>query len=125
MTNTSALQHFSTIPKPSQHTPNRPTLPDRSQNAYTAYDYNNDIPKDLWHIGTSGAILIWCAPCAPQIPSATASFARYSREVVTGVDDLTAIAVEHQLLQRHRESGLLVGLRDRLKLVLVVCPANN
>ena len=52
-----------------------------------------------WH---RDAILIWGALRAPQIPAATAGFARQSCEVVAGVDDLAAIAVEHQLLQRHR-----------------------
>jgi hypothetical protein len=46
------------------------------QNSYCTYDYSYDTPKYLWHIGTSGAILIWGALRAPQIPAATASFAR-------------------------------------------------
>jgi hypothetical protein len=38
----------------------------------------------------------------PQIPAATAGFAPSGCEVVAGADDLAAIALEHQLLQRHR-----------------------
>jgi len=32
-------------------------------------------PKSFWHIGTSGAILIWGALDAPQIPATTEGFA--------------------------------------------------
>ena len=113
LSNTS--QQFPTIPTPLH---NLPTVPNLSQTASTTYDYNNDTPKCVWHIGTSGAILIWWrAARAPKSqPSQLVSLAKVC-EVVAGVDDLAAIALEHQLLQRHsppsraRQPGSAAGQR--------------
>ena len=99
------LQHFPTNPKPSQHhPPTTPSLPVFPQITSTTYDYNNDSPKRLWHIGTTMCkTACGRAGRGHKCSSPGSGSSRRGWEVGGCVDDFPVVAVEHRLLREDRQ----------------------